>query len=261
MSEALALVALAACLTSAVASPRWAPDWAVAPLAAAGLVAVGALSVDQAGQTLRALGPTVGFLAALLLIAEGCAQAGLFEALGAVMARRSAAESRRLLALVFASAALTTAALSLDATVLLLTPVVFATTARLRLHPRPHVYACAHLANSGSLLLPVSNLTNLLAFGAAGISFMHFAALMAVPWLVALAVEWTVLSRVFAAQLRPGSAGGDRREEAVQWPRSYSPLASGSTCGRCSAPCSRGFCSSCSGWASSCGRPEQTGSP
>ena len=48
-----------------------------------------------------------------------------------------------------------------------LRPVVFATVARLRLRAKPHVYACTHLANSASLLLPVSNLTNLLAFQAA----------------------------------------------------------------------------------------------
>jgi di/tricarboxylate transporter len=62
--------------------------------------------------------------------------------------------------------AVTTAALSLDATVVLLTPVVFATAARLDMRARPYVYACTHLANSASLLLPVSNLTNLLAFAA-----------------------------------------------------------------------------------------------
>ena len=49
--------------------------------------------------------------------------------------------------------------------------VVFATAARLRLRPKPHVYACTHLANTASLLLPVSNLTNLLAFRAGGLSF------------------------------------------------------------------------------------------
>jgi arsenical pump membrane protein len=64
------------------------------------------------------------------------------------------------------------------------------------------VYACSHLANSASLLLPVSNLTNLLAFAACGVSFTRFAALMALPWLVAIAVEWIVLRRVFADELR-----------------------------------------------------------
>ena len=74
----------------------------------------------------------------------------------------------------FLAAAGTTAVLSLDATIVLLTPVVFSTAARLRFSPRPHVYACTHLANSASLLLPVSNLTNLLAFNASGLSFARF---------------------------------------------------------------------------------------
>ena len=64
----------------------------------------------------------------------------------------------RLLALVFAVASAVTAVLSLDATVVLLTPVVLTTVARLRLRAKPHAYACTHLANSASLLLPVSNL-------------------------------------------------------------------------------------------------------
>jgi arsenical pump membrane protein len=110
--------------------------------------------------------------------------------------------------MVFLAAAGTTAVLSLDATVLLLTPVVFATAGRLRASARPHVYACSHLANSASLLLPVSNLTNLLAFQASGVSFARFAALMALPWLAALAVEWLVLSRAFRSDLEP-SRGRD----------------------------------------------------
>ena len=87
--------------------------------------------------------------------------------------------------MVFLVAAATTAVLSLDATVVLLTPIVFATAARLRTNSRPHVYACTHLANSASLLLPVSNLTNLLAFRASGLSFTRFGALMVLPWIVA----------------------------------------------------------------------------
>jgi arsenical pump membrane protein len=95
----------------------------------------------------------------------------------------------------------TTAVLSLDATVVLLTPVVFATAARVGARPRPHVYACTHLANSASLLLPVSNLTNLLAFAVSGLSFTRFAGLMAAPWLVAIAVEYAVFRRFFRADL------------------------------------------------------------
>ena len=123
----------------------------------------------------------IGFLAAVLVLAQFCDDEGLFRACGAWMARTSAGRPRRLLAQVFAVAAVTTAVLSLDATVVLLTPVVVATAARVEARARPHLYARTHLANSASLLLPVSNLTNLLAFAASGLAFGRFAALMALP--------------------------------------------------------------------------------
>jgi len=203
VSAALAYAALVATLAAAVAQARRAPDWAVAAGAGVLLVAVGSIGAEEAREALEELGPTVGFAAALLVLADACRRAGLFDYVGAAMAGGARGEPRRLLRLVFAVAAATTAVLSLDATVVLLTPVVFATAARLRFSPRPHVYACTHLANSASLLLPVSNLTNLLAFEASGLSFTRFGALMALPWLAAIAVEWVVLSRSFRSELAP----------------------------------------------------------
>jgi arsenical pump membrane protein len=97
--------------------------------------------------------------------------------------------------------------LSLDATVVLLTPVVFATAARLGARAKPHVYGCTHLANSASLLLPVSNLTNLLAFAASGLAFTRFAGLMALPWLAAIAAEYAVFRRFFRIDLNAPARG------------------------------------------------------
>jgi arsenical pump membrane protein len=202
MSEAVALLVLAASLVAAITRPRWAPDWTVAAGGALLLLATGVLSFHGARSAVSNLGPTVGFLAALLVLADGCRRAGLFDALGAGMALGSRGRPVQLLAMVFLAAAGTTAVLSLDATVVLLTPIVFATAARLRVNPRPHVYACSHLANSASLLLPVSNLTNLLAFRASRLSFPRFAALMVLPWLVAVMIEWLVLRRAFAGDLQ-----------------------------------------------------------
>jgi arsenical pump membrane protein len=201
MSETIALAVLAASLAAAVVRPAWAPEWAVTIFGALLLLAIGNISGHEAWTALKELGPTVGFLAALLVLADGCRRDGLFEALGGMMARGSRGRPVGLLALVFAVAAVTTAVLSLDATIVLLTPVVFATTARLRANPRPQMYACSHLANSASLLLPVSNLTNLLAFHASGLSFTRFGALMLIPWLIVLAIEWLVLRRRFADDL------------------------------------------------------------
>ena len=120
-------------------------------------------------------------LASLLVLGEGCEKAGLFDALAARLAAGARGSGPRLLTLVIGAAAAVTAVLGLDATVVLLTPAAFAAAAKARLNGRPHVYACAHLANSASLLLPISNLTNLLAFRASELSFARFAALMALP--------------------------------------------------------------------------------
>src|SRR6185437_16007272 len=110
-------------------------------------------------------------------------------------------------------AAMTTALLSLDTTVVLLTPVVHDTATRLRLRPKPHVYACTHLANSASLLLPLSNLTNLLAFSVAGLTLVHFGALMALPWLVAIAVEYAAFRWFFAGDLVTAGPAAARADE------------------------------------------------
>jgi len=202
VSTIVALGLLLAVLAFAVGRPRGLPE-AVAAVPAAGLVvALGLISVADAGHELRELGPTVGFLAAVLLLAFLAEQHGVFTFVGAAAARASRGSPRRLLTAVFAAAAVTTAVLSLDATVVLLTPVVFATAARIGARARPHVYACSHLANSASLLLPVSNLTNLLAFAASGLTFAGFAALMAGPWLAVIAVEYLTLRLFFGSDLR-----------------------------------------------------------
>jgi arsenical pump membrane protein len=214
----LALLALAGTLAAAVLHTRWPAETVVAAGGAAVLVAAGALSLSDARHAVADLGPTVGFLAALLVLAEGCRREGLFAAMGDLMADGSRGSPRRLLAMVFAIAAAVTAVLSLDATVVLLTPIVFATAARVRTSPKPHVYACSHLANSASLLLPVSNLTNLLAFHASGLSFTRFAALMALPTVGAVAIEWVVLTRFFAVDL------GRPRRERVAVPAPAQPL-------------------------------------
>ncbi len=208
LALALALLILMATLAVAVARPPYLSEAVAASGGAVVLVIVGAIGLPEAGDALRALGPTVGFLAAILLIADGCRREGLFHAMGTVMARGSGGSPQRLLAFVFVIAAAITAVLSLDATIVLLTPVVFATAARMRTSAKPHVYACAHLANSASLLLPVSNLTNLLAFHASKLSFLRFATLMVLPTIAAVGVEWVVFRRFFAVELkRPRRAG------------------------------------------------------
>src|SRR6185312_6909425 len=63
----------------------------------------------------------------------------------------------------------------------------------------------------------VSNLTNLLAFAASGLTFSRFAALMALPWLVSIGLEYLIFRRFFVADLsaEPTPSGP---QEAVGMP-------------------------------------------
>jgi arsenical pump membrane protein len=183
----------------------------VAVTGAGAVLASGALSPAGAEQVLRGLGPVVAFLVVILVLAEACRAEGLFAALGGWLGRASNGRPQRMLAQTFLIAAVTTAVLSLDATVVLLTPVVAAAALRQRLRTRPHVFACAHLANSASLLMPISNLTNLLAFSASGLGFLAFTGLMAPVWLVGIAVEYAVFRLFFRRDLQevaPPVGGG-----------------------------------------------------
>lgn len=212
-----------AVLACAVIRPFGLPEATVAVPAAGVVIAAGAIPVDHARAEAELLGPVVGFLAAVLVLAKLCDDEGLFQACGAWLARTSKGRPQRLLAANFLLASVITAVLSLDATVVLLTPVVFATVARLGARPKPHVYATAHLSNTASLLLPVSNLTNLLAFAASGLSFTRFAVLMGPAWAVAIAAEYLVFRRFFADDLKSdndlkGDAPGPTTVEPVELP-------------------------------------------
>lgn len=198
----VAVALLALVLVSATA--RWS-EVAVAVPAAVVLVGIGAVSPHNAAAELQRLAPVVGFLAAVLLLAGLCDDEGLFRSAGVWAARSSMGKPAHLLSRVFLVAAGTTAVLSLDATVVLLTPVVLETVRAMKVPARPHVYSTAHLANTASLPLPVSNLTNLLAFAVAGLSFSRFSMLMAAPWLAAVAVEYLVFRWVFRRDLAGGT--------------------------------------------------------
>ncbi|XVV13227.1 SLC13 family permease [Actinoplanes sp. CA-131856] len=202
MDLIIAAALLAGVLAFAVVRPRGLPEAVAAVPAAVIAVVAGLVPLSEAWAEVRELGPTVGFLAAVLVVAHLADEHGVFRYAGRIAAGISRGRPVRLLGAVFVAASLTTAVLSLDATVVLLTPVVLVTAARTGVRSRPPSYASAHLANSASLLLPVSNLTNLLAFAASGLTFLGFAGVMALPWVAVILAEYVVFRWFFREDLR-----------------------------------------------------------
>ncbi|BCF83885.1 arsenic transporter [Rhodococcus qingshengii] len=207
----LPILLVALVLVFAIVRPRGLPEIVIAGPAAVIVLLTGVVTLDEARDELASMAPTVVFLVAVLVLAHAADALGVFRWVSQILQQKSLADPHRLLIYVFGAAALTTAVLSLDATVVLLTPAVIAAARSIGASPRPHSYASAHLSNSASTLLPVSNLTNLIAFAATGLTFLHFTALMALPWVVTIAVEYLIFRLFFRSEL----ARGDSAEPPV----------------------------------------------
>lgn len=111
-------------------------------------------------------GPVLGFLLAITVLAELADRAGVFAAAAGTCARVARGSTIRLFLLIAVLGSATTIGMSLDTTAVRLTPVVLTLTDSLGLRPLPVALLAVWLANTASLLLPVSNLTNLLACNA-----------------------------------------------------------------------------------------------
>jgi arsenical pump membrane protein len=147
--------------------------------------------------------PVLGFVAAITIVTELAAEAGVFSALAGVLARWGRGRRILLWLFVLALAVVSTVFLSLDTTAVLVTPVVVLLALHAGLPPLPFALATVWLANTASLLLPVSNLTNLLAEGRMDVGGpAGFAALVAAPAAVGIVVPVIVLSLLFRKQLR-----------------------------------------------------------
>ena len=141
----------------------------------------------------------VGFLVAIMMLAKACADEGLFEAWEAVIERATTQFPSRRLALVVLLIAVVTAVLTLHATVVLLVPVALVGARSAR---RASGLAVVRVANTGSTLLPISNITNLLAFAGTGLAFVEFAWLMLPAWAFGVAAEFAVLRFWFRRDIR-----------------------------------------------------------
>ncbi|MEU1746300.1 SLC13 family permease [Micromonospora arida] len=177
---------------------RWRPhplDLVAVVLAVVGAACAlsGLLPRAETTATLHRILPLLLFLGTVIVLAELTAVAGVFDVLASRLAIASRGRWAALFLLCGGLATLTTLVLNLDTTAVLLTPVLLALARTLRVPAAPLAVTTVWLANTASLLLPVSNLTNLLAADRVGLAPLTYATRMALPQLVAVAVTMALL--------------------------------------------------------------------
>ena len=148
--------------------------------------------------------PVLAFLVAITVVAELSEAAGVFDVAADRAARLGRGRVWVLWALVVALATAATIVLSLDTTAVLLTPVVLALARRLKVSTAAFAMTTVWLANTASLLLPVSNLSNLLSLHRMhelGVDVAGFVRLTWLPALAAVLVTVGVLAVMFRRDL------------------------------------------------------------
>jgi arsenical pump membrane protein len=155
----------------------------------------------------RQVWPPFVLVAGLLLVGGVAGADGLFEATGSRLAC-APLPPRGLLVACLALVASVTAVLNLDTAVVFLTPVLVHVARHRGLDERPFLYGTVLMANAASLLLPGSNLTNLIVLTREHASGAGFGLRMLPAWLAACSVT----AAGVALSFRLG-AGSKRSEE------------------------------------------------
>ena len=167
------------------------PVWALA--GAAALVALGLLPVSDALAGMRKGIDVYLFLIGMMLIAELARLEGLFDYLAAFAVEHARGSPQRLFLLVYLVGILVTVLLSNDATVIVLTPAVYAATRAAGAKPLPYVFVCAFIANAASFVLPISNPANLVVFGAHMPHLLDWLRQFALPSVASIVLTYVVL--------------------------------------------------------------------
>ncbi|MFH5210026.1 SLC13 family permease [Antrihabitans sp. NCIMB 15449] len=192
--------------------------WAVLAVAGAVVIATGWLPGSAAEEiAIDRGGPVLAFLVAATVLAELADRAGVFDVAAAACARAARGSIFRLFLLVAVLAVATTVVMGIDTTAVLLTPVVLALTLRLGVRPWPFALLVLWLANTSSLLLPVSNLTNLLAQQREMLHAVEFARRMALPQLAAVVITVVFLAALYRRDLVGRYDIPDRTDPPDRW--------------------------------------------
>jgi arsenical pump membrane protein len=160
--------------------------------------------MEQAGEALATVAPALAFLLAGVPLAALLDQLGFFETVAGLLERRY--RDLPVLAL-WLLAAVTTIVLNLDTTIVLLTPLYVRLARRAGVAPVPLALVPLLLAAFASSVLPISNLTTLIAVEQLDLGVGDVVAHLALPSLAAVAVGWLAYRRRHDTHLRTTADG------------------------------------------------------
>lgn len=146
----------------------------------------------QLAHSLSQTWPPFVLIAGLLLVGTAAAADHLFEVAGRRLSRLPGGGAWLFASLMVLVAAVTVV-LNLDTSVVFLTPIVLQAARSRGLDETAFLYGVVAMSNSASLLLPGSNLTNLLVLHGRGATGAGFAAGMAPAWGAVVVVTLVVL--------------------------------------------------------------------
>jgi arsenical pump membrane protein len=179
-------------------------SWALAAGGVVGVVLAAIFDGVDAGSAASQDWSPFVLVSGLLLVGLVADESGLFATAGRALAR-VAHHGAVLFAGTVALVAIVTSILNLDTSVAFLTPVlVYAARSRGE-GEAPLLYGCLLLSNAASLLLPGSNLTNLIVLGHLHLSGGRFLADVAPAWLVSVIITAAVVGIAERRALRPSA--------------------------------------------------------
>jgi len=201
LQPTLTLAVLAITLALMALRPKGMHEAWAAVIGASLMLALRLETPRQAWETTAQGASVLLFLFALMLLSALLDRSGFFEWAAIHAAKSAKGDGVALYRNVFLLGSAVTIFLSLDTTAIIFTPVVLAFVKRLSLKPLPFLLACAFIPNTASLLLPVSNLTNLLFQSEFHFGFGRFALTMALPQVVAIVINYLVFRWMFKKSL------------------------------------------------------------
>jgi arsenical pump membrane protein len=202
MNALLAVAILVVTLALVLTRPKDVGEawWAV--LGGVLTLALGLVSLWDAWEIVLETQDALVLLVGMMALSAVAEKAGFFDWAASLAARAGGGRVFLLYGFVFLVGTLVTATLSLDATAIVLTPIVYGMVVRLRLSPLPFMFACVYTANTASLFLPISNLTGLLAYNKFDLSFIRFGLVMFIPATLAVLANFLIFARLFRNDLR-----------------------------------------------------------